>query len=200
MPIRSGTITPRTPASITTRPERRIWSRSASSPARNMRKMTPISASSVITSWSSGEVKTGQAGRLSNEGPSSRPARISPSTAGCPSLLLMSPASLAAVMRMESSSRSWRMGDIKNPDCMMASAALDALADCSFSAWRGKHPSVTQQARLYSRPQRTPSGLRKPKSTQRRCGCRVEVVCQALLPGAILTTVYGCTVARVKPT
>jgi hypothetical protein len=26
------------------------------------------------------------------------------------------------------------MGDIKNPDCMMASAALDALADGSFSA------------------------------------------------------------------
>jgi len=40
------------------------------------------------------------------------------------------------------------MGDIKNPDCMMASAALDALADCSFSARRGKHPSVTQQARI----------------------------------------------------
>ena len=86
MPPKNGNTTPPKADQKATVPTRRISSRSVSRPATNIRRRTPISARSRISDEPRSPLpaKIGQASRSSSVGPSRRPTRISPNTAGWP--------------------------------------------------------------------------------------------------------------------
>ncbi len=114
-PAASGSTTPPAAAQNATWPTRRSSPRSVSRPAMNISRMTPISERSRTTGSRVAPPvppNTGQPSRLSAVGPSTRPTRSSPNTAGWPSRLLAAPASFAdAIMtpiRRRSCSR-WDM-------------------------------------------------------------------------------------------
>ena len=117
-PPPSGRITPPNAAQNATLPTRRISTRSVSSPAMNISRITPISARSRSDPMSgpgagpcAGSIalaNTGQPSTSSIVGPSTRPARISPKTAGCPTRLAAAPESLAAATISASTRRSCR--------------------------------------------------------------------------------------------
>ena len=115
-PPTNGSTTPPNADHNATLPTRRSPTMSVSRPATNMRRTTPISDRSRSTGRSAvdpaeasaGVANTGHPSMFRTVGPRTRPMRISPKTAGCPTRFASAPASLAALTTTASSSSSCR--------------------------------------------------------------------------------------------
>ena len=128
MPPAIGSTTPPAADQNATWPTRRSSARSVSRPATNISRTTPTSARSWTIAMSDGPSAPGANARhpstSSAVGPSTRPARISPKTAGWPSRLAAAPASLADVITSARSSSNCSRWDMAAPlKCCTGGAA-----------------------------------------------------------------------------